>query len=123
MTQVPGRTARSTKDYSIHQRGTTNPRSKRQHHHIPAATGCAPQYFGNQRRAGVILGADRYIPCGDHLTQYLPFQEVQVSRQALHSGCGGIDDAFAANAYSPYRSMDASQNGLNKISKGCGGAR
>src|ERR1700687_4591883 len=46
---------------------------------------------------------------------------MQVSRQALHAGGAGIDDPFAANADSPYRSLGGFQNRMNEGTQGRGG--
>src|ERR1700687_5306477 len=48
---------------------------------------------------------------------------MQVSRQALHAGGAGIDDPFAANADSPYRSLGGFQNRMNEGTQGRGGGR
>src|SRR5260370_20206636 len=85
VTQIPRLTRSSAQDPAIHQRSSTNPGAERHQNDVATSASCPPKHFGNQRGARVIFGTYGQITGSDGLAQQLPFQKVQVSRQALYA--------------------------------------
>lgn len=88
----------SAEHHPIHQGCASNSCAQCQQNHIAFSSGSAPEHFGNQRGAGVIIGIERQIFAPDDLGQQAPFEEVQIPRQAVHARGCGVNNALASNA-------------------------
>src|SRR5437868_900884 len=71
MTEMTCRTAGSADDHAVNQRSSTNPGTQRQENYITPSARRAPQHFGDQRGACVIIGTDCQIASLDHIAQKL----------------------------------------------------
>jgi hypothetical protein len=113
--EMAGRAGGSAKHHAVDQSGSANPGAERQHDYVALGTGRAPEDFGNQCGARVIVGVEGKVTGGNYVGQELSFEEVQVSGQAVHARSSGVDHSFAADADSAQGGRGALQDGVNKI--------
>src|SRR5262249_54221056 len=111
------------KQSATYQHGAAHSRAERQHDHISPPASSAPEYFGDQRSAGVILRRNGQIAGIDHIAQQLTFEEMEIPRQAFHPGRARINDSLASNPDPFDRKLDRSQNRMDEVAQGRGGTR
>ena len=62
-------TGSSAENRTVHQGSASDSRAQCKENGISSSASCAPEHFRNQSGAGVVVGADRYDACVDHIRQ------------------------------------------------------
>src|SRR5450755_867832 len=115
MPEMASRPGSSTKNRAVHQRCAADARAQRQQNHVAFSASSAPEHFRNQRCASIVIGIERQVSGINHIRQKPPFEEVQVSRQAVYTRGRGVDNALAPYADSTNLHFGLLQSEVYKI--------